>query len=182
MKKVLCLVLSLSLLILFASCQKETEKPDNKADISSSADMGIVNEAEYRLGDDASSIYKELKENAEKSESSQENYVDLIKNDDYSTIVTPSVHYVYNKNEKTVSRIVVLGKVYDYETGTDLASVKSSQEKFGNKGEEVDLTDKESRFFSGNENCTYLKFEFDNANVIFAFEDNALFGASLIAK
>ena len=181
MKKSICLILVFCFAFCLVSCKKDKTNADG-VDISYYAGLGQIPECEYKLGQDADTVLKELTEKSKKDGASEEDFCDVFEGESKTKIITSNTHYIYNNGEKNISKIVVFDEVYGFPLGTDMNTVKTAQEGFDLKGEEVSLSDEDARDFSGNSSCTYLKFDFEKSTVIFAFEDNALIGASIKSK
>lgn len=181
MKKFVCLLLAVSFILCLVACKEDNVKTDS-VDISYYANLGQIPECDYKLGQSALEVAEELKAKAEKEDASEEDFCEVIEGETVTKIITSDTHYIYKNDETEISKIVVFNTVYGFDLGTDLEKIKKSQEAYDKTGEEVSLSEEEARDFSGNEYCTYLKFDFEKSTVIFAFEDNALFGAEIKSK
>ena len=181
MKRILSLILVFCFAFCLVSCKKDKSNSDS-VDISYYANLGQIPECEYKLGQDADTVKEELTEKSEKDGASEEDFCDVFEGEKVTKIITSNAHYIYKNGDDKISKIVVFDKVYGFPLGTDMNTVKKSQEQFDLTGEEVSLTEEEVRDFSGNSSCTYLEFDFEKSTVVFAFEDNALIGASVKSK
>ena len=181
MKRILSLALVFCFAFCLVSCKKDKSNADS-VDISYYANLGQIPECDYKLGQNADTVIEELKEKSEKDGATEEDFYDVFEGEKVTKIITSNTHYIYENGEKEISKIVVFDTVYGFALGTDMNTVKKSQEPFDLTGQEVSLTEEEARDFSGNSSCTYLEFDFEKSTVVFAFEDNALIGASVKSK
>lgn len=180
MKRITALLLSIFVVIALVSCDKKEEpKKQGGTDISYYANLGQIPECKYKIGADAEKITEDFEKALNESENPEENYYEVIEGDEESKIFTTNTHYIYNNSTKKVTQILVFDKAFGFALGTDENTVINSQKEYKSEGEEITLSDEEARIFSGTAECTYLEYEFDKYTVIFAFENNALFGTSI---
>ena len=174
MKKVLCILLSLCLLISFTACsKKEDTSKKSDLDLEYYAKTGEIPECKYKLGSDVETIKNELSSFAE-SEEGAETLYDVIEGDETSYVTDGNYQFYYkNDNEdEGISYIVSFSTAYGFETGELILNVK---EKLGDIIYIEEAIDDENAFFlfvpiEG----SVIKCEFEKNTVMFVFENNAL--------
>ena len=88
-----------------------------------------------------------------------------------------SLFYEKDKKSNGISYIAAFDTAYGFKIGDSLLDVKNSLAEYKYTEEPADGDN--TFFLMGIENGTVLKYSFDNANVIFVFQDSELFAAAL---
>lgn len=188
MKRIIALLLALSLTLL-VGCGGKKGKDDFKGvDVEYYAKLGQIPESEIKLGDDSDDAYNNLKDKYEHKETEEE---DLFHEDtfclkfdegEYTVISVPTVNYYYKTEEKDkgISAIAIFEKAYGFDLGTMYTEIQDEMKKRGFEAE-LKLLDRKVGFFMPYvEGCQYLEYKFDGAKVIFVFHENALSATAII--
>lgn len=171
MKKLIAIILSLLLCLVFCACgEKEDENNKASVDLEYYANLGQIPECKYKLGADPETVDAELLAEAKAGDEIQY-YTDegeeniLFDNGIYN------FYYKKDKPEKGISFIATYETAFGFEPGT--LSIKVKDAIGATPVEEA--ADSENSFFVWNlQNGSVLKYSFKNANVLFVFENNAL--------
>lgn len=181
MKKTACLILSLMMIFSFAACGKEKEKEKtDSVDLEYFASLGQMPECDYKLGQDIDELENELSQKEESALSADEEYVFSVTEGEKSVrIDNGAFSYFYEKDKKEdgISYIAAFDTAYGFKIGDSLLDVKDSLAEYEYTEEPADGDN--AFFLMGIENGTVLKYTFDNAAVIFVFQDSELFAAAL---
>ena len=182
MKKVLCILLSICLLMSFTACSKKEESSSkSNLDLEYYAKLGKIPECDYVLGEDVEKVRDELSDFAE-SEEGAETLFDEVEGDEVSYITNGNYNFYY-KNEKEdegISYIVSYGKAYEFETGELILNVKEALS--GTKYTEEDINDENAFFLFVPIEGSVIKCEFEKNTVMFVFENNALCATAIYSN
>ncbi len=174
MKRIFCVLLSLSLILGFSACGKAEIPSDSGIDIEYYANLGKIPECEYNLGTDAASLREALTAYAE-SEEGQDGYFDITESDDGTVCMqTGSYKYYYNSENEAdgITAIASFDTAYGFETGEVIVTVKEALSGVNYTEEEVN--DDNAFFLFVPIEGTVIRCEYEKNTVLFVFEDNAL--------
>ncbi len=193
MKKLFCILLSVSLICLLAACSNDEEKnkSGNTVDLEYYASLGKMPEIEYTLGTDVNKIDKELsKRFDEELASHQEDiydthghetvfYYEKVEGENNVLLDNGHFCYYYKKanKDKGVSYIVNYDIAYGFQLGTVISEIKDACPKI--KFTEEPLNDDNAFFADYIENGTVLTYKFENTSVSFVFQNNELFATAI---
>ena len=198
MKRVLALILSLTLCFCLASCKKEEKKQSQIGiDVEYYAKSGQIPECPYHLGQNVDEMLKELEE---KQKAAEEKYQDS--DHDHSDEIESNFHYhneemgwiqTYGDNgyiyrydpenkSKGIVRIISSNTAYGFKISDVSSEIKNALSSYGFNAEERDLTEEETSYYGASQNATALEYEFDGNTVLFVFNDNALFLTTLFVN
>lgn len=173
MKKTVCLLLALIMLISFVSCNNDDEIKKSDIDLEYNVKLGKIYESEYSIGANPDEIIEKLKTAAENSEHSHEVF-DLVEGENNVLIDGGYYNYYYKKanKDKGISYIISYDTAFGFEIGTVIIEVRDAFEGISFK--EEPLNEKNSFFLLGATEGTVLSTEIDKYTVSFVFVDNAL--------
>ena len=192
MKKVLCLVLAVCLVFCFTACGKDSGGKSNKVDLEYYAKLGQMPEAEYCLGENPDTVREGLEgllkqEEAEHKEDpnhshghdEQEFYFEYVEGEKNILLDNGNICYYYNKANKAkgISYIVNYDTAFGFPIGTVILEVQEALSQ--TKLTEEALTEDNAFFASYVIDGTVLKAEFEEATVIFVFQENELFATAI---
>lgn len=181
MKKIFCLILSLTMIVSLAACGKDKKNEVTaKVDIEYYAKLGEIPECDYKLGENPETIKNTLSSAEESAVSAGEEYAYNVTEGEKSVRIDSgefSYFYEKDKAEKGISYIAAFDKAYGFETGTSVLDVKAALTGFECIEEPADQNN--AFFLMGADNGTVLKYTFDNTVIIFVFQDNELFAAAI---
>lgn len=181
MKKTACLILSLMMILSFSACGKEKKKENTAAvDLEYYASLGEIPECKFKLGDSADIIESTLSSEEHSAVSADEEYVFSVTEGEKSVrIDNGAFTYFYEKEKKDkgISYIAAFDTVFGFQIGTSVLDLKKALAEYKYTEEPADGDN--AFFLMGIENGTVLKYSFDNAAVIFVFQDGELFAAAL---
>lgn len=188
MKKIISLLLALSLLVCFAGCkekeiQKEDENEKDLYNLSTYLRNGEIPEAEFKLGTSVQYI-KDTYAEMEPDEAEPGHYhADIyeIEGNRSDCLQVGEIMYYYEKGTDTVSSIVCLVNGFGFEvselTGkTDVIKAFPSY-----KYTEREAANSELYFIpSEMENCTVITYTEGNRRLDFFFQEDNLIGINLV--
>ena len=181
MKKIFCLMLSLTMILSFAACGKDKEKEKTASvDIEYYAELGEIPECNYKLGADPEEIKSALSSEEQSAVSAGEEYVYNVTEGEKSVrIDNGEFSYFYEKGKENegVSFIAAFDKAYGFETGTSVLDDKEALTGFSYTEEAADQDN--TFFLMGMENGTVIKYTFGSTVIMFVFQDNELFAAAI---
>ena len=181
MKKTACLILSLIMIFSFEACgkEKDNDKTDS-VDLEYFASLGQIPESDYKLGQNVDELENELASKDESAVSAGEEYVFAVTEGEKSVRIDNgafSYFYEKEKKDKGISYIAAFDTAYGFKIGDSLLDVKHSLAEYEYSEEPADANN--VFFLMGIENGTVLKYSFDDADIIFVFQDGELFAAAL---
>lgn len=187
MKKIIALLLALSLTLLVGCGGKKSKNDFKGVDVEYYAKLGQIPESEIALGADADATYDDLKEKYEHKETDEElphedTFCLQFTEGEYTVISVPTVNYYYvtEEKDKGISCITVFEKAYGFSLGTLYIEIQDDMTRRGFDAE-IKPLDKETGFFMPYiEGCQYLEYKFEKAKVIFVFHENALAATAII--
>lgn len=198
MKRILALILTLTLCFCFASCKKDDKKQSKIGmDVEYYAKAGQIPECEYHLGQNVDEMLKELEE---KQKEAEEKYAD--QDHDHSDEIDSNLHYhnedmgwiqTYGDNgyiyrydpknkSKGIIRIISSNAAYGFKTSDVSSEVRNALSSYGFDAKERDLTEKEIAYYGAGEGATALEYNFGGNTVLFVFNNNALFLTTLFVS
>ncbi len=193
MKKLCCLLLSLCFIITLSACKKNNDDtPKATVDLEYYAKLGQIPEAKYSLGTDIDTVVEELTVLKSEAESGhvddpthshtheeEEFRFEIFEGDKNVLIDNGNVNYYYNKANKDsgISYIVVYDTAYEFSLGTVISEIKKAVPNV--KFTEEDWTEENAFFVSYIIDGTVLKAEFDDATIMFVFQENELYATAI---
>lgn len=183
MKKVLSFVLVLSFLLCLGGCgKKDTGKTELSVDIKYYADLGQINNIDFKLGDDADTVKDTLNNEEEHTDDDDFFYYDY-ETADFTVMTNGTVSCCYKTDNKDdgITHIVSFGDAYGFSHGSVSSEVQSTMANLGYKAEERSAEKGELFFLPSSSTLTVLQYDFEKNTVLFVFEENAL-SATLIYK
>lgn len=181
MKKIFCLILSLTMIISFAACGKDKENEKTATvDIEYYAKLGAIPECKYKLGESAETIKAALSSEEASAVSAGEEYAYNVTEGEKSVrIDNGDFSYFYEKDKEAdgISYIAAFNKAYGFDTGTSVLDVKDALTGFDYTEEAAD--DSNAFFLMGTYNSSVIKYTFDSTVIMFVFEDSELFAATI---
>ncbi len=181
MKKVLSFVLALSFLLCLNGCGKnETEKSEHSVDVKYYANLGQINDIDFKLGDNTDTVKDALSAETEHTDDDDFFYYDY-EADDYTVMTNGSVACCYETDNKDggLTHIVSFGDAYGFAHGAVLSEVRDTMTKLGFETKERSAKKDELFFLPSSGDITVLQYDFEKNTVLFVFEESAL-SASLI--
>ena len=185
MKKLLSLMLALSFVFCLTACADKGGKTDNNSiDVKYYANLGQINNADYKLGEDVESVKQKL--NAEQSDSSGEDepfYYDF-QSGDY-TVLTDGLVCCCYKTENSgggITHIVKYGDAYGFAQSTISTEVRDAMSDMGYTATERDVKSGELFFMPSASGLTVLQYDFDKNSVLFVFQESALSATIIYAR
>lgn len=183
MKRILSLLLCLTLIFTFAACGKGKSKKPEKIgiDVQYYAKLGKIPEFEYKLGDNGEEAAKAIEKSLEDSTDHHDGYCNVYEGDTKTTVDVSGATFIYDNKTKKIEKIVCFNKSYEFALDTVTIEIKKAMSSYGFEAESRSLTDQELSLFLASPDSTALEYEFDNNTVVFAFYENMLF-ATMIYK
>lgn len=174
MKRLLCFLTAVFIVISFAGCGKEDTSSENEGmDVEYYLKIGKIPECPYNLGAQVSKVKDELNASAE---ADSDKILEITEGERSVKIQTESFLYYYEKSgeSKGISYIVSLDRAFGFELGTIIIEIEEKLQNTGLKkvSESSDLP----FFMPYDENYSVLEYQLpDKPNkLIFVFIDNAL--------
>ncbi len=192
MKKIISILLVVGLVFTLCACSQGSKKKENTVDLEYYANLGQMPEAKYTLGEAPDTVINglnELKEQAEAEHEEdpnhnhghdeQEFYFEIVQGEKNVLLDNGSICYYYNKSgeDKGISYIVNYDTAFDFPLGTVILEVKEALADI--EFTEEPLTEENAFFASYVLDGTVLKAEFENATVVFVFQENELFATAI---
>lgn len=178
MKKILCILLSLLLLLSFVSCGDKEKQSGSEIDLEYYVKLGQIPESEYQIGSDPEEIKAKLKEIADNPEHDHAVY-DVIEGEKNVLIDGGLYNYYYKKvNESNgISYLISYDTAFGFEIGDVIVEVRDAFE--GIEFKEEPLTEENTFFLPGASDGSVLTTEISDYTVSFVFVDNALCATAL---
>ena len=183
MKRILSLLLCLTLVLSFAACGKDKSEKQEKIgiDVQYYAKLGKIPEFKYALGDNGESAVKAFEKELENSTDHHDGYCNVYEGDTKTTVDVSGATFIYDNKTKKIEKIICFNKSYEFALDTVTIEIKKAMASYGFEAETRSLTDQELSLFFATSDSTALEYEFDNNTVVFAFSENMLF-ATMIYK
>ena len=188
MKRTICFLLALLMVILFVGCKKkdttpqqQTEPTEEVYDLVECMKNGKIPELKYTLGTAADTI----KNDYHYDKVLPEEQLELVINENPNSInISVGDYYFYyerEKEDKGISSIVAFTTAFGVEV-QGFETKASLQKKFSKTTfTERKLTSLEAYFIPGEvENCSALTCESDNRRIDFIFMDETLIAINLV--
>ena len=190
MKKHVCILLSLGILLCFSGCKKgENPSGINSGDITIEeyAENGQIPEQKFALGAHIQTVKDyysnlvaqyEAQETEENTGHSHEDleayYFDVSQGEKTVRMDTGNTTFFYEKAkaDKGVSVISTKETAFGFEVGS--TSKQEIESAFESKGKTIDATDDDMYFVIQTEKCVILRYTFENIKLDFYFTDNVL--------
>ncbi len=188
MKRLLCLILALLMVLSLASCKKDgddvsSDQGNSTYDLVACMNQGKIPEATYVLGVDPEKIKNDYNYYEEAEEHTQEHEIYVRENPNSTNIVVGDYYYYYvnGEEDKGISSIVSFSTAF----GTEVHGFETKQdiiEKFNSVVfEERELTSLQAYFIPGEvENCTALTCKTENRRIDFVFMEDSLIAINLV--
>lgn len=176
MKKILSLVLVISLIFVFTACGKDEKLEVEQVNIKTDVEQGVIPECKFKLGDSVSKIEdtltKELDEAPLDDHGHPEYVFEKFQMANYNCIDNGDFKYYYLKDETKVSYIVSFTNAFGFRLGEVSVAVEMALEEFAPS---ITPISKENAFFlPGMPEGEVYTYTFGTKNVMFVFENNAL--------
>ncbi len=172
MKRILCIVLSLVLMMSFTACKNEDTSSDSSVDLEYYANLGKIPECNYALGADVDTLTSELSAFAESEEGAESLY--NVTEGEETVCVTNGIYNFYydRKSPDGINYIVSFDTAYGFEIGEVILNVK---EAIGNvEYTEEEVNEENAFFLPFISEGSVLKCEYKENTIMFVFENNAL--------
>lgn len=173
MKKLLCLLLALVMVISFSACKEKETSSDSGVDIEYYANLGKIPECEYALGADAQKVKDELSAFAESDEGA-DSFYDVTEDEDTVCIQNGTYKFYYKTDKEAdgISYIASFDTAYGFEIGEVIITVKEALADI--KYTEEKINEDNAFFLFVPIEGSVIKCEFEKNTVMFVFENNAL--------
>ena len=193
MKKILCLVFCIIFVLSLTACGgKEGKKNSHSIDVEYYANLGQINDVDYKLGDDVDETQKSLSAKYESlqngegefAEEDEAFYYDF-QSGEYTVMTDGNVSCAYATEDKDsgITHIVKYGDAYGFAIGTVSTKLRDTMSAEGFDATERSAKSGELFFLPGSANMdmTVLEYKFKENTVLFVFQENAL-SATVISK
>lgn len=192
MKKLLSVLVCLSLIFVFTGCGDNNKENVDNIDLEYYAKIGKIPELDYALGEDPQSIEDELSALApikEELPNEQEHnhevtefYFEKIEGEKNVLLDNGVAGYYYNKNNKKngVSLIVNYDTSFGFEIGTVSVEIKNALKDY--KFTEKDVNEDNAFFATYISNGTVLETFVNDVGFMFVFQENELFATAIYDK
>lgn len=189
MKKLLCSVVVLTMLFCLCGCggaAKNTSSgvtPADPTENEKAAAAGKIPELSFALGDDPDEIITFYEEQDPTSQPEEEidRYFEVIRGQNSVTIAAGSQTYYYERanKDKGVSVLCSSDQAYGFTVGvTTLQEVESS---FSGSAQRLTATEDDQYFLIAPvEDCTILRYRYEDVKLDFYFSENVLIAAVLM--
>lgn len=175
MKKILCFILSISMILTFTACKDKKEVNDNSVDLEYYAKSGSIPECKYTLGSDVKTLKDELSTVLdEEHDDESEAVYDEIEGEKTVCVTNGVYNFYYEKEneDKGIAYIASFDTAFGFEIGEVIVSVKEAIGDIEYTEEEVN---EENAFFMfAQVEGSVIKCEFEKNTIMFVFENNAL--------
>lgn len=177
MKRILSLLLVMSLIFGLTGCKKEeeTEKPvEHSVNIEEYAQKGEIPECKYKLGQNLDDLKAGLEADFEETEHHDHDFAYYVEDGDEGAFINSGKYLFYydEYNEAAgVNYIVSFDEAFDFKLGTVIVEVEEVLKQYNYVKE--DLNDDNAFFIFGSEGKV-LRAEFGEYTVLFAFVENGL--------
>lgn len=176
MKRVLALIICLTLTFCLCGCKGNKKKNENGIDIEYFVNLGQIPENDIVLGTTPENLKKALDERSKESEENGEDYgYNEIEGDKNVLVEEGPYDYYYKKDnpENGIGYIVSYKDAFGFKLGDIIVEVKKQLEDYN--VESVNANEKNAFFYFGDySKAQVLKITFEKNSVLFLFEDNAL--------
>ncbi len=176
MKRILSVLLILSLIFAFSGCKKEAseETVQHSVDIEKYAKKGEIPECKYTLGMNLDELKEGIEKDFEDTLHDEQDIAYFVEVREEGALVNAGLYmYYYDEYNEAdgVKYIVSFDKAFGFNTGTVIVQVEEVLKQY--KYVKEDFNDTNSFFILGAEGKVLIA-EFGDYTVIFAFVDNAL--------
>ena len=172
MKRILCVILSLFMIMSFTACKEEdTVSKEPSVDLEYYANSEKIPECKYNLGFDPDALKDELSAFAESEEGSESLY-DETEGEKSVCVTNGAYNFYYEKDNEQdgIAYIVSYEKAFGFEIGESIVTVK---EKLADtKYTEEEINDDNAFFMF--EAGSVIKCKFKYVSIMFVFVNNEL--------
>lgn len=186
MKKILSLVLCIIFVFSLTACGGNTKKSSNhEIDIKYYANLGQINDVQYKLGGDVDSAQESLSADEGNSvdEHGHEKFYYDYQSGDYTVLTDGTVCCCYKTDDKDngITHIVKYDGAYGFNQGAISTQVRDTMSDMGYTADEREAKNGELFFLPASAGLTVLEYKIDDATVLFVFQEHAL-SATVIYK
>lgn len=181
MKKILCLVLCIVFVFLFAACGKDgAQKTEHSIDIEYYAKLGQINDLEYKLGDSVEKTKSQLNQTTD--DHGESNYYDY-PSGDYTIMTDGAVCACYKTDDESagITHIVKYGDAYGFTVGDVSTQIRDIMSDIGYEATEREAKREDIFFLPAGADMTVLEYKINDTNLLFVFQEHAL-SATVISK
>lgn len=182
MKRLICILTALLLMLTFCSCaDRSTSSDGDSIDVEYYARLGKIPECEYKIGDSVAVIKEKYgTEQASASDDSQHNHgsFEIVEGEQTVLLDCGSYAYYYYKLKEAdgISYIVSFDTAFGFDIGDTMPDVKSA---IGNLNPTQESMTADNAFFMPQISGDILKCSVGDYTVLFAFENDALCATAL---
>lgn len=180
MRKLICAVLSIFVILSLSACSKgNTSSNKDSVDIEYFSKLGKMPECDYSLGENVNKVKDELSADYENASSSEEKFYNVTEGEKSVLIDSGTFSYYYMKENENngISYIVNYGKAFGFEPGTVSIEIKNALTDFTLI--EEDISEDSVFFLAGATGGSILKYNGDDNVIIFVFQDNSLYATAI---
>lgn len=183
MKRILSLMLCIGFIFCLAACGNNSDKANHNIDIKYYANLGQINDIEYKLGGDVDAAQQALSADTENLEDEHEKFYYDYQSGDYTVLTDGAVCCCYKTESKAdgITHIVKYGGAYGFNSGAVSTQVSDTMSSFGYESKEREAKSGELFFMPASAGFTVLEYKIKDTTVLFVFEEHAL-GATVIYK
>ena len=181
MKKILCLVLCMLFVFSLAACGEESEeKGSHSVDVEYYANLGQINDVEYKLGDSVQKTKTALEEKVD--DHGESNYFEY-PSGRYTIMSDGATYCCYEtENENAgLTHVITTGDAYGFTAGAVSVEIRDIMSSIGFDAKERDAKRSETFFLPAGAEMTVLEYKFQNNTLLFVFQDHYL-AATVITK